>query len=128
MQPLDEATSAVSLRRQIEVPQDALGQPGNVFQKHRLPLAVRSHHQIVKAERKFDDGIESGKRAVARPHFLHDNAAVAGAEYMDHAPGQNRFGKPVRRLIDGVALRGHGFHQLTAFGKIIFARRHARAD
>ena len=75
------------LGRQIEIPQNAFRQSADVLQKHRLPLAVGTHHEIVKAQRQLDDGVESGEGTVARPHFLDQNPAVARAEQMHHAPG-----------------------------------------
>src|SRR5262245_3763596 len=53
-------------RLEIEVPQNALGQSAHVLEEHRLPLAVRAHHEIMKAEREFDDRIEPRERSVAR--------------------------------------------------------------
>ena len=86
--------SALSVRRQIEVSQNPFGQPGDIFEEHRLALTVRAHHQIVKAERKLNDRIETGKRAVARPHLLDHYPAVTGAEKMHHPPGEDGLRKP----------------------------------
>ena len=50
LQPLEEMTRAESLGRKREVAQDALGQTGDIFQKHRLPLAVGAHDEVVKTQ------------------------------------------------------------------------------
>src|SRR5438128_1996113 len=70
-------------RRQIEVAQNAFREAGNIFQEHRLPLSIGAHDKVMKTQRKLDDGIEAGERAVARPHFLDENAAVARTEKMN---------------------------------------------
>ena len=59
----------------------------------------------MEREREFNDGVETGKRPVARPHFLDHDPAVARPENVDHAPGQNRVGKPAGRLLNLVLLR-----------------------
>ena len=40
---------------------DALGEAGNIFEEHRLALAVRADDEVVERERKFDDRVESRK-------------------------------------------------------------------
>ena len=114
------------LGRQVEVPQDPLGQAAHVFQEHRLPLAVRADDEVVKAQREFDDRIETGERAVARPHLLDHDAAMAGAEDVDHAARENAFREPVRRLRDRIALALHLIDDRTAFAEIIGGGRHAQ--
>ena len=65
------------LRRELEIPENARGEAGDVFEEHGLTLAVRADDEVVEAQGEFDDGIEAGKRSVTRPHFLHENPAVA---------------------------------------------------
>ena len=112
--------------RQIEVAQNAFGQPADILQEHRLPLAVRADDQVMKAQRQLDDRIEAGERAVARPHFLDQNPAVARAEQMDHAPGQNRFREPIGRLLNGRLLLLYDGEQFTAFLQVPRSRTHGR--
>jgi hypothetical protein len=38
------------LRRQVEIPQDPLGQPAHVFEEHRLPLPVGADDGVVKRQ------------------------------------------------------------------------------
>lgn len=85
---------------EVEVPQNPIRQASHIFEKHGLTLAVRADDEIVEGQRELDDGIEAWKRAVTRPHFLHENATVAGAKDMHHLSGQNRLGEHVRSLLD----------------------------
>ena len=87
-------------RSQIEVPQNSISQPGAVLDEHCLSLAIAADHRMVERHGQFDQRIESGKGAITRPHFLDQNAAVSGAEHVDHAARQNRLSEPVGRLLD----------------------------
>ena len=85
---------------EIEVPQDAVRQTADVFEEHGLPLTIRSDDEVVKRQRELNDGIEAGEGAVARPHFLHQNAAVAGAKDVHHLSGEDRLCEHVGGLLD----------------------------
>ena len=93
------------LRREVEVPQDARSKAAHVLEEHRLPLPIRADDEIVEAERQLDDRIEPRERAVARPHLLDHDAAVAGAEDVHHASGEDRLGEPVGGRADLRELR-----------------------
>src|SRR5437762_6357645 len=67
-------------RRDLEIAEDALREAGNIFQEHRLPLAVRANDGIVKGEREFDNRVEAGEGTVTRPHLFHEDSAVARTE------------------------------------------------
>ena len=77
----DEAVGLVK----DEVAQDDLPEAFDMFQKHGLALAVGPYHIVVIGQRKLDDGVETGKTAVARIHLLDEHARVAGAEEVDQA-------------------------------------------
>src|SRR5207247_2468038 len=93
-------------------------------QEHRLPLAVRAYHQVMEAQRQFHDRIEARKRAVARPHFLDQNATMARAEKMHHPPGQDRLRKPFRGRLDLRLLRRYQVHQFAATTEIFVRWSH----
>ena len=78
-------------RGEIEIAENALGEAGDILEEHGLALAIGADHQIMEGERKFHDGIEPGKGTIAGPHFLDENARMAAAEEMHHAPGKNGF-------------------------------------
>ena len=78
----------------------------------------------MKSQRQLDDRVEAGERAVARPHFLDHDAAVAGAEQVHHSPGENRLGKPVGCLVDGIRLAKRVIRQFAAFLEVVGAWRH----
>src|SRR5687767_10383502 len=80
------------------VAQNALGETGDVFEKHRLTLPIGADDKVMKRQRKLDYRIEAGERAVARPHFLNHDARMTRAEEMDHAAGKDRLRKPIGRL------------------------------
>jgi len=61
LQPLELITSAGVFVRQAEVAEDALGEPADVFEKHRLPLPVRADDQVVKRQGQLDDRMKPGK-------------------------------------------------------------------
>ena len=113
--------------REIEVAQDAFGEAGDVFEEHRLALAVRADDEIMEAQRELDDGIEARKRTVTRPHLLHENPAVARAEEVNHAPGENRLGEPICRPLNGGLLAFDGGQKFAASVQVICARSHRRA-
>ena len=48
LQPLEEITNAESLRRKHKVAQDSFGQAADIFQKHRLSLAIGTDHKVMK--------------------------------------------------------------------------------
>ena len=64
-------------RGDIEITEDPFRQSRDVFEKHRLPLSIGAHHQIMKAERQLNDGIKPWERPVARPHLFHQNSAMS---------------------------------------------------
>src|SRR5687767_13071042 len=64
----------------FKVSQDAFGETRDIFEEHRLPLPIRPNDSIMKRERELNDRIETGKRAVARPHLLNQDPAVPGTE------------------------------------------------
>ena len=78
---------------EIEVAQDAVRQAADVFEEHGLPLAVRADDGVVGGEGEFDDRVEAGEGAVARPHFLDHHATMARPEEMYHTTGQDRSGE-----------------------------------
>src|SRR5690349_10359994 len=78
----------------------------------------------MKGQRKFDDGIKSGKRSITRPHFLHHDPAVSGTEDMDHTACENRFRKPFGSLPDLLFLRRNYVQYMPAFIEIILCRCH----
>ena len=80
-------------RVNIEVAQDALREAGDIFEEHGLALAIGADHDVMKRERKLDDGVEAGEGSVAGPHFLDENSAVPATENMHHSPGQDGRGK-----------------------------------
>ena len=49
LQPLRKPPCPV-VRRQLKIPQNPLRQPRNIFQKHRLPLAVGADHKIMERQ------------------------------------------------------------------------------
>lgn len=100
---------------QIEIAQDLFREPGDVFQIHGLALSISTDHQVVECEGQFDDGIEPRERTVSRPHFFGHDAAVTGAKEMDHATGQDGFGKPISCCADGVFLGGNGVNEAAGF-------------
>jgi hypothetical protein len=85
---------------EVEVAQDAVREAADVFEEHGLTLAVRADDEVVEGQRELDDGIEARKGAVTRPHFLDEDAAVAGAEDVDHLSGEDRLGEHVGGLLD----------------------------
>ena len=107
------------LGRKVVVAQDAGGQSMDVLQEHGLALAIGSHHEVVEAQRKFDDGVEPRKRAVAGPHFLHEDAAVSGAKTMHHPASQDGLCKEARSLRNGLLLGGGGVQKTAALVKIV---------
>ena len=107
------------------VAQNAFGEAADVFEKHRLPLAIRADDQVVEREREFDDRVEAGKRAVARPHLLDHDARVAGAEEVDHASGADGAGEPVGGGGDGGRLGGDGVNEAARLGQVGFSGSHA---
>src|SRR5439155_1136350 len=113
-------------RLQVEVAKDALRETGDVFQEHRLALAVRAHDGSVEREGQLDDGIEAGKGAVAGPHLLDHDAAVPGAEDVDHAAGEDRLREPVGRAAYLGLLRGHPVHEASTSLQIIGGRARGR--
>ncbi len=112
------------LRRDVEVPQNPRRKTLHVLEIHGLALAVRTGGEIVKGQRKLHDRIPTRKRPVTRPHLLHHDAAVPGAEEMHQPPPQNRLRKPVRGAIDGILLSRHRRDHSRALAEIIFARIH----
>ena len=109
---------------QREIPQNARGQSAHILEEHRLALAIRADHPVVKRQRQFHDGIPAWERPVARPHLLHHDATVSAAENMDHAPGENARGKQIRGARDGIGLSGHGIEQAAALEEIISGGGH----
>ena len=97
----------------VVVAEDAGGQSVDILQEHRLPLSIGTHHEVVEAQGEFDDRVEPGKRTVPGPHFLNEDAAMAGAKTMHHSAGQDSLGKEARSLRDGLLL-GDGRVQKTA--------------
>jgi hypothetical protein len=67
----------------------------------------------MEAQGELHDGVEPGKRTVPGPHFLNEDAAMAGAKTMHHSAGQDGLGKEARSLRDGLLL-GDGRVQKTA--------------
>ena len=86
------------LRGEVEVAENAFGEAADVFEEHGLALAVGADDEVVEAQREFNDRIETGKRSVARPHFLDQNPAVPGAEEVNHPSGKNCFSEPTSGL------------------------------
>src|SRR6185295_12493047 len=82
-----------------------------------------AHDEVVKRERKLDDGIESGEGPVTRPHLLHHDAAVSAGEDMYHLSAQNGFRKPVRGTLDERLLLAGALEQLPAGFEIAELRR-----
>ena len=79
-------------------------------------MAVGAHDQVVEGERKFDDGVEARKGAVAWPHLFDHDPAVAGAKNMDHAACEDAFGKMIGHRGDDIELLGDsGVDALTMF-------------
>jgi len=107
---------------EVEITEDPLGQARNILEKHGLSLSVGAHHEVMKTEGEFDDRVETWKGAVTRPHFLHEDAAVAGAEKVDHPSGKNGFAEPGGGLLYLELLQGHSFEQFPAALEV-FGRR-----
>jgi hypothetical protein len=107
------------LRGKIIVAEDAGGQSVDILQEHGLPLSIGTHHEVVEAQRELHDGIEPGERSVAGPHFLNEDAAMAGAKTMHHSASQDGLGKEVRSLRDGLLLGDGRVQKTAALVKII---------
>jgi hypothetical protein len=103
---------------EVEIAEDAFGEAGHVFEEHGLALAVRTDHQVMEAEGEFDDRVEAREGAVAGPHFLDQDSAVAGAEEVDHASGEDGGGEPVGSLPDQAQLGVDGEQQFAAAGEV----------
>ena len=86
--------------RRAAFAEDALGEAGNIFEEHRLALAVRADDEVVERKRQLDDGIKARERSVAGPHLLDEDAGMAAAEEVDHAAGLDGFGEPVGGGLD----------------------------
>ena len=94
---------------QGKVAQDAHGQSTDIFEEHRLTLSIGSHHQIVKGQRQFHDGIPARKGAITRPHFFDHHPRMAGAKDVDHASCQDGAGEPFGSLMDQGLLGSYPF-------------------
>jgi hypothetical protein len=103
----------------IIVAEDAGGQSVDILQEHSLPLSIGTHHEVVEAQGELHDGIEPGERSVAGPHFLNEDAAMAGAKTMHHSASQDGLGKEVRSLRDGLLLGDGRVQKTAALVKII---------
>src|SRR6185503_19144299 len=57
-------------------------------------------------------------------HFLDEDAAVSRAEQVHHAPGQDRLGKPVCRLLHGGLLPFDRSKEFAAVMEIVGTRAH----
>ncbi len=62
----------------------------------------------MKRKRQLHNRVEAGKGAVAGPHLLDHDAAVAAAKEVNHAAGQNSLTKPIGGLTDRFALGFYG--------------------
>ena len=91
----------------------------DVLQEHRLPLSIGTHHEVVEAQGELHDGVKPGERSVAGPHFLNEDAAMAGAKTMHHSASQDGLGKEVRSLRDGLLLGDGRVQKTAALVKII---------
>lgn len=94
----------------------------------------------MEGEGEFDDGVEAREGAVAWPHFLDHDSAVAAAEEVDHASGEDGLGEPVGGGGDGCGLgvdgvddaaavvevgagvRGHGRRRLIGSGNCLMGK------
>ncbi len=68
----------------------------------------------MEGEGEFDDGVEAWEGAVAWPHFLDHDSAVAAAEEVDHAAGEDGLGEPVGGGGDGGGLGIDGVDDAAA--------------
>ena len=109
---------------EIKVAQDATGEAADVFEKHGLPLAIRADDEIVEGQRELDDGIEARKGAVTRPHFLDEDAAVAGAEDVDHLSGENGLREEVGGLLDERELVANAVEEALAGVEVLEGGSH----
>src|SRR5262249_10841890 len=92
----------------------------------RLPLAVGADDEVVEGQREFDDGIKPWEGTIARPHFLDEDSAVAGAEDVDHSPSEDRLCKPIRDLRDRWQLLLHRAAKPAALFQVVSSGCHAR--
>ena len=108
----------------VKVSQDAGGEATDVFEEHGLTLAIGPDDEVVKGEGELDDRIEAGEGAVTRPHFLDKDAAVAGAEDVDHLPVEDGLRKQIGGLLDEGKLLADAVEQALAGVEILKGRGH----